>query len=129
MLAMIGATPEGKKEPPGVQVGVRERAQSWRELLVDLKARGLPAPPDLAVGDGAPGFRKAQEEVFPDTRHQGCWTHEVSNVLNRLPTSMHPAVKADLRKISQAATRAPEETAAATFVERYGVKYEKPSPA
>ncbi len=41
MLVLIGATPEGKKELLGFQVGMRESAQSWRELLVDLKARGL----------------------------------------------------------------------------------------
>ena len=125
MLVMIGATPEGKKELLGFQVGVRESAQSWRELLVDLKARGLSAPPDLAVGDGALGFWKALDEVFPDTRHQRCWTHKMSNVLNKLPKSMHPAVKTDLREISQAATRAAAETAVNTFVEKYGVKYEK----
>ena len=54
MLVVIGATPEGKKELVGFQVGTRESAQSWRELLVDLKARGLAVAPELAVGDGAP---------------------------------------------------------------------------
>src|SRR4051812_25648351 len=49
---MIGATPEGKKELVGFQVGVRESAQSWRELLADLKARGLAVAPELASGDG-----------------------------------------------------------------------------
>jgi hypothetical protein len=34
-------------------VGVRESAQSWRELLVDIKSRGLEVPPEIAVGDGA----------------------------------------------------------------------------
>jgi putative transposase len=55
MLVIIGATPEGRKELLGFQVGVRESAQSWRELLVDLKARGLSAPAKLAIGDGALG--------------------------------------------------------------------------
>jgi len=45
MLVVIGATPEGKKELVGFQVGVRESAQSWRELLVDLKARGFVGTP------------------------------------------------------------------------------------
>ena len=76
MLVIIGATPEGKKELVGFQVGVRESAQSWRELLVDLKARGLAVAPELAVGDGALGFWKALEEVFPGTRHQRCWVHK-----------------------------------------------------
>ena len=41
MLVLIGATPEGKKELVGFQTGVRESAQSWRELLIDIKQRGL----------------------------------------------------------------------------------------
>jgi putative transposase len=72
MLVVIGATPEGKKELVGFQVGTRESAQSWRELLVGLKARGLAIAPELAVGDGALGFWKALEEVFPAARHQRC---------------------------------------------------------
>ena len=55
VLVILGATPEGKKEIVGFQVGVRESAQSWRELLVDIKARGLAVPPQIAVGDGAMG--------------------------------------------------------------------------
>ena len=73
MLVLIGATPEGKKELLGFQVGIRESAQSWRELLVDLKARGLAIAPELATGDGALGFWKALEQVSPTTRHQRCW--------------------------------------------------------
>jgi len=72
MLVVIGATPEGKKELLGFQVGERESAQSWRELLIDLKKRGLAIAPEIAVGDGAMGFWKALDEVFPATRHQRC---------------------------------------------------------
>jgi len=73
MLVVIGATPEGKKELVGFQVGVHESAQSWRELFCDVKARGLAHPPAIAVGDGALGFWKALEEVFPSTQAQPCW--------------------------------------------------------
>lgn len=125
MLVLLGATPEGKKELLGFQVGVRESAQSWRELLVDIKARGLAAPPELAVGDGALGFWKAMDEVFPGTRHQRCWVHKVANVLNKVPKSMQPGVKADLREIWQAETRAAADGAMTTFTEKYGAKYEK----
>ena len=125
MLVILGATPEGKKELVGFQVGVRESAQSWRELLVDIKKRGLKVPPEIAVGDGAMGFWKALDEVFPGTRHQRCWVHKTSNVLNKFPKSMHPAVKADLRDIWQAETRAAAEAAMDTFAEKYGTKYEK----
>lgn len=72
MLVLIGATPEGKKELVGFQVGARESAQSWRELLADLKGRGLSVPPEIVVGDGALGFWKAVDEAWPETRHQRC---------------------------------------------------------
>ena len=81
MLVIIGATPEGKKELVGFQVGTRESAQSWRELLVGLKARGLAIAPELAIGDGALGFWKALEEVFPTARHQRCWVHTIRTQL------------------------------------------------
>ena len=82
ILVILGATPEGKKELVGFQVGVRESTQSWRELLVDIKARGIKVPPEIAVGDGAMGFWKALDEVFPGTCHQRCWVHKTANVLN-----------------------------------------------
>jgi putative transposase len=125
MLVLIGATPEGKKELLGFQVGVRESAQSWRELLVDLKARGLAAAPELATGDGALGFWKALEAVFPSTRHQRCWVHKAANVLDKMPRSVQPAAKQDLREIWQAPDRATAEAAIATFAEKYGTKYTK----
>ncbi|MGH6962219.1 MAG: IS256 family transposase [Dongiaceae bacterium] len=125
MLVLIGATPEGKKELLGFQVGVRESAQSWRELLVDLKARGLAIAPELATGDGSLGFWKALEEVSRATRHQRCTVHKTANVLDKLPRSVQPAAKADLREIWTAPDRATAEAAIATFAEKYGAKYAK----
>ena len=125
MLVLIGATPEGKKELLGFQVGVRESAQSWRELLVDLKARGLTVAPELATGDGALGFWKALDAVSPTTRHQRCTVHKTVNVLDKLPKSVQPAAKSDLREVWAAPDRATAETAIATFAEKYGAKYEK----
>jgi transposase-like protein len=125
MLVLIGATPEGKKELLGFQVGIRESAQSWRELLIDLKARGLHIAPELAIGDGALGFWKALEEVSPTTRHQRCTVHKTANVLDKLPRSIQPAAKADLREIWTAPDRASAEAAMATFAEKYAAKYPK----
>ncbi|MEW6226447.1 MAG: IS256 family transposase [Chloroflexota bacterium] len=125
MLVVIGATPEGRKELVGFQVGVRESAQSWRELLVDLKARGLAAAPEIAVGDGAMGFWRALDEVFPGTRHQRCWQHKAANVLNKVPRSLQPAMKADLREVRDAPDRATARAAMAVFAEKYGAKYPK----
>jgi putative transposase len=125
MLVIIGATPEGRKELVGFQVGTRESAQSWRELLVGLKARGLAIPPELAVGDGALGFWKALEEVFPATRHQRCWVHKIVNVLNKLPKSLQANARQDLREIWLAPDRATAEAALATFAAKYAPKYDR----
>lgn len=125
MLVLIGATPEGKKELVGFQVGVRESAQSWRELLVGLKARGLVIAPELATGDGALGFWKALDAVSPTTRHQRCTVHKTANIMDKLPKSVQPAAKADLREVWAAPDRATAETAVATFAEKYAAKYEK----
>jgi len=124
ILVLIGATPEGRKELIGFQVGVRESAQSWRELLIDLRQRGLQIAPELAVGDGALGFWKALDEIFPGTRHQRCWCHKVSNVLDKVAKSIQGAMKNDLRDIYLAPTRATAETAIDNFVEKYRAKYE-----
>ena len=125
MLVLIGATPEGKKELIGFQIGVRESAQSWRELVVDVKSRGLNVAPEIAVGDGALGFWKAIEEIFPGTRHQRCWVHKTVNVLDKVPLSVQPKMKQDLREIYLAPGRAAAEAAINVFVEKYGAKYSK----
>jgi putative transposase len=118
MLVLIGATPEGKKELVGFQTGVREGPQSWRELLIDIKQRGLEIAPDLAVGDGALGFWKAIEEVFPSTRHQRCWVHKTANVLNKVALAVQVNMKVDLREIYAAPTRAAAETAIDVFADK-----------
>jgi transposase-like protein len=125
MLVIIGATPEGNKELVGFQVGTRESAQSWRELLVGLRARGLAIAPELAVGDGALGFWKALEEVFPATRHQRCWVHKAASVLNKLPKSLQANARQDLREIWPAPDRLTAEAAIATFEAKYTPKYER----
>jgi len=76
MLVIIGTLPDGTKELVAVQDGHRESKESWLEMLRDLKNRGLKEGPKLAVGDGALGFWRALEEVFPGTKHQRCWVHK-----------------------------------------------------
>jgi len=125
MLVLIGATPEGKKELIGFQTGMRESAQSWKELLVDLKARGLAVAPQAAIGDGALGFWKALDEAFPTTRHQRCWLHKTLNVLDKLPKSMQPNAHKDLREIWLSPNRAAADVAMTTFAEKYAPKYDK----
>jgi transposase-like protein len=123
LLVIIGATPEGKKELVGLVDGVRESAQSWKELLLDLKRRGLAIGPELAVADGALGFWQAIEEVWPTTRGQRCWVHKTANVLNRLPKSQQPKAKRALQEIWMAERRM--RSRPSTPFETWSVKYDK----
>lgn len=124
MLVLMGATAEGTKELITVIDGYRESTQSWTEVLLDLKQRGLASAPRLAIGDGALGFWAALRKVFPETREQRCWVHKTANVLNNMPRSVQPRAKADLHAIWQAETREAAHTAFDHFLEKYGAKYE-----
>jgi len=125
LLVIIGATPEGKKELVGLTDGVRESTRSWKELLLDLKRRGLSMGPELAVADGALGFWQALEEVWPKTRGQRCWVHKTANVLNKLPKSQQSKAKRALQEIWMAESKKDALLAFDAFVETWGVKYER----
>ncbi len=125
LLVIIGVTADGKKERVAIGDGYRESKESWKEVLLGLKDRGLQAGPLLAVGDGAMGFWAAMEEVFPQTAHQRCWFHKMGNVLNALPKSLQGRAKADMQEIWMAATRNEAHAAFAKFVGHYKGKYPK----
>ena len=125
ILVVMGATADGKKELLAVQDGYRESEQSWKELLLDLKARGLTADPELAVGDGALGFWKALPQVWSGTRAQRCWCHKTANVLNKLPKGQQPTAKDSLHQIWMAATRDEACQAFDLFLAKYEAKYPK----
>ena len=123
ILVLMGATAEGKKELIAVADGYRESEQSWRELLLGLCARGLTLAPQLAVGDGALGFWKALQKVYPTTRDQRCWFHKTGNVLNKMPKSIQAKAKSMLHDIWMADTRASAERAFDLFLATYRPKY------
>ena len=125
ILVLIGATPEGRKELIGFSDGARESAQDWRELLLDLKKRGLTAPPRLAVADGALGFWKAVGELWPTTVEQRCWVHKTANVLNKLPKSQQPKATRAVQDIWMAATRKDAVKAFDAFLAAYALKFDK----
>jgi len=123
-LVVIGVNERGQKRFLAIEDGVRESTQSWREVLLKLKSRGMNVP-ELAIGDGAMGFWAALEEVYPETRQQRCWMHKTMNVLNCLPKSAQPKAKQALYEIWQAQTRADAEKAFELFIKTYEPKYPK----
>lgn len=125
ILVLMGATPEGKKELIAVVDGYRESEQSWKELLLDVKARGLSVDPKLATGDGALGFWKAIDQVYPSTRAQRCWVHKTANVLDKMPKRNQPGAKDALHQIWMAEKKEYAEAAFNLFLATYEAKYPK----
>ena len=123
ILVLMGATADGKKELIAIADGFRESEQCWKEVLLDVRSRGLTIDPKLAVGDGALGFWKALPQVFPTTRTQRCWVHKTANVLNKLPKRLHGQAKDLLHQVWMADTRAAAEKSFDLFVETYKAKY------
>lgn len=125
LLVIVGATKEGHKELVALEGGIRESEQSWMEVLVDLKRKGLQAPPELAIGDGALGFWKAISKTYDTTRWQRCWVHKTANVLNKLPKSLQAKAKEKLHQIWMAANKSDAEANFDAFVQTYESKYPK----
>ena len=123
-LVIIGVNERGEKRFLAIEDGSRESAQSWREVLLRLKARGMNRP-KLAIGDGAMGFWAALDEIYPKTRHQRCWVHKTANVLNAVPKSIQPRVKQALHEIWLSETREDAHKAFELFIDSYQAKYPK----
>lgn len=125
LLVIIGVTEQGQKELVAVSDGYRESSASWEELLTSLRQRGLTHSPKLSTGDGALGFWNALSKVYPDSRHQRCWVHKTANILNKLPKSVQPKVKAALHEIWMASTRKDAYKAFDNRLELFSSKYQK----
>jgi len=125
ILVLMGATPDGRKELIAVQDGYRESEQSWKNLLLDVKQRGLTVDPSLAIGDGALGFWKALPQVYATTRVQRCWVHKTCNVLDKLPKRLHGQAKDRLHQIWMAPSREAANEAFDHFIATYEAKYPK----
>lgn len=125
ILVLMGATADGRKELIAISDGYRESADSWRQLLLEAKGRGLTTSPKVATGDGALGFWAALREVYPETREQRCWVHKTANVLDKMPKSLHEKAKAMVQAIWMAATRKEALKAFDLFVQTFEAKYPK----
>ena len=125
ILVLMGATEGGTKELIALSDGFRESEESWKELMLDLKSRGLEYAPELAVGDGALGFWPALRKVWPTTQEQRCTVHKTANVLGKLPKSLHPQGKRMLHAIWDAPTKAEADRAFDLFLKTFDAKYPK----
>ena len=125
ILVIVGADENGNKELIAVESGYRESTLSWKEMLLSIRHRGLQEAPKLAIGDGALGFWKALDEVFPQTKRQRCWVHKTANILDKMPKSVQPKAKALIHDMYMADTEEKAQNAYQHFISVYGAKYPK----
>jgi putative transposase len=125
ILVIMGANESGRKELLAVSDGYAESKASWREILLELKRRGLQIGPKLAIGDGALGFWAALREIYPGCREQRCWVHKTANVLDKMPKSVQGKAKGMLHEMWQAPTKEKALAAYEHFLNSWGEKYPK----
>lgn len=125
LLVIVGTLVDGSKELVAIWDGQRESKMSWKELLSDLKHRGINKCPRLAIGDGALGFWAALEEEYPKVDQQRCWVHKTANILDKLPKSIQPSAKELIHQMYMAPKKEQALKAYDEFMKRYQAKYPK----
>jgi transposase-like protein len=125
VLVIIGADEAGNKQLLAVSDGYRESTLSWKEMLLQLTERGLRHAPKLAIGDGALGFWKALDEVYPETKRQRCWVHKTANILDKMPKSVQSKAKSNIHEMYMSETEEDALKAYDHFVSVYQDKYPK----
>jgi putative transposase len=127
VLVLIGATEDGTKELLAVVDGYRESAQSWRELLGQLKRLGFTTAPKLAIGDGSLGFWIALQEEYGPVAQQRSWVHKTANILDKMPKSVQGKAKQLIHEMYLAPTRKGALAAYDQFISSYQTKFPKAS--
>ncbi|MGL6015607.1 MAG: IS256 family transposase [Selenomonadaceae bacterium] len=126
ILVIIGADSQGNKELIAVSDGHRESKISWKELLLELRNRGLIVDPKLVIGDGALGFWAAAREAYcATTREQRCWVHKTANILDKMPKSLQGKAKSMIHEMYMSDTKVKALKAYDHFIETYSGKYPK----
>ena len=93
VLAVLGVAEDGRKQLVAMRLCVSEAGVHWRELVEDLKRRGLQAP-RLVIADGHKGLAKARE-VWSKARVQRCVEHKRTNLKKHCPRHAHAELKRD----------------------------------
>lgn len=124
VLVVVGLNRQGRKEILALEEGYRESEESWREVLRNLRRRGVEWI-GLMIADGALGLWKALRDVFPHTRRQRCFVHKMRNILDKVPAAKHDEVHQALRRLYNASSPSEAKTLVGEFRRSYGKLYPK----
>ena len=118
ILAVVGIAETGERDVLAFRVGDRENEQAWKDLLDDLKGRGVKTI-DLWVSDGNQAMLNAISKQFPNSARQRCVLHKMDNVLSYVPTKQQEQLKAELKALFYQKDRQAADQAVAAFIEKY----------
>lgn len=122
ILCAWAITWDGKKVLLHLTPGTKESTDCCKDLLADLKRRGLADPVEV-VTDGAPGLIRAVEESFPASLRQRCLAHKMRNILAKVPREHAAEMRQLVHAIYEAPSLAMARTLRSDFVERYKTLY------
>jgi putative transposase len=122
ILAVVGIATTGEREVLAFGVGDRENEQAWKDLLDDLKARGVKEI-GLWVSDGNQAMLNAITQQFPASARQRCVVHKMDNVLSYIANKQHDQIKPELRALFYQKDRQAADQAIAAFIEKYQQVY------
>jgi transposase-like protein len=124
VLVALGLRPDGRREIIDFRLAASESAAEWERFLGDLIRRGLVGDAlEMICVDGGSGLLAALPTAYPGVPVQRCWAHKIRNVLDKVRTADHPAVKADLHAIMNAKTTPQARAAARRFADRWDPQY------
>ncbi len=122
ILAVVGIAETGEREVLAFSVGDRENEQAWKDLLEDLKGRGVKEI-GLWISDGNQAMLNAITKKFPTSARQRCVVHKMDNVLSYVPTKQQDQLKPELRALFYQKDRQTADQAVAAFIEKYRSVY------
>jgi putative transposase len=122
ILAVIGIAETGEREVLAFRVGDRENEQAWKDLLEDLKQRGVKEI-GLWISDGNQAMLNAIAAKFGTAPRQRCVVHKMDNVLSYIPNKQQDQIKPELRALFYQKDRQAADQAVAAFIEKYRSVY------
>ena len=101
---VIGIRLDGTKEVLGFSLAPTESAYVWKEILQDLKYRGLKEVL-LVVTDGLSGINDSIHSVYPNAQFQQCCVHISRNIAHKVRVSDRQEICSDFKLVYQASSK------------------------
>ena len=119
---VIGIRLDGTKEVLGFTIAPTESAYVWKEILQDLKDRGLEEVL-LVVTDGLSGIHDSIHSVYPNAEFQQCCVHVSRNIAHKVRIKDRKEICDDFKTIYQASSKEEASEQVAFMVEKWRKQY------